>query len=400
MRILQIGSAPPEVGGLTKGGLASHLWDLSINLRKKGHTIGIIADNIPYKKNPEKKEGITVYGCYKLPPKLVFPSIFKNTKKILKLQSYIDKEDIGLLINSPYYKEVFDQFKPDIIHIHGQADRFPPAYFMNKRNIPIVVTIHGISTVKFSFPDKWDKFIKRTKKNARLINDLIFVSKYVESEFKRYIGDFKGDSYIIYNPIDSKKFYQVNKKDVRAKLNLSLDVPIVLFVGSLTKRKGEYVLLETTKILIEKGVNLKVVMIGDGPELNGVEHYVNENKLSNTVALIKSIPQSELLLYYNAADLFVMPSFSEAFALTYLEVMLCGVPVIATKGVCDESVPSENYGFLIPSGDAKSLAETIELGLSKKWNTEEIIEYARSFSWDRRISEFESVYDGILMRQG
>jgi len=396
MKILQIGSLPPEVGGQTKGGLASHVWDLSRNLAKRGHEVCVIADNLPYKKIPEVTEGVIIYGCHRLSPKHILPLICENAKKILKLWGYIDKKDVGLLIKSLFYKQVFNYFKPDIIHVHGQANRFPPAYYINDENIPIVVTIHGISTMEYSFPDRWAWFIKKTKKNVELINNLIFVSKFVESEFKQYIGAFKGSSWVIYNPIDTTKFYPINKEEARVKLNLPLDVPIILFVGSLIKRKGEYTLLEATKILREKKVNLKVIIIGDGPELNSVKHYIIKNELNNMVTILKSVSHSELLLYYNAADLFVMPSLSEAFALAYIEAMLCGVPAIGTEGVANESIPSEDYGFLVPSGDAGSLALTIQKALSSDWDRYNIAAYAKSLAWHNNIYKFEEVYKEML----
>ena len=400
MKILQIGSLPPEVGGQTKGGLASHVWDLSRNLAKRGHEVCVIADNLPYKKIPEVTEGVIIYGCHRLSPKHILPLICENAKKILKLWGYIDKKDVGLLIKSLFYKQVFNYFKPDIIHVHGQANRFPPAYYINDENIPIVVTIHGISTMEYSFPDRWAWFIKKTKKNVELINNLIFVSKFVESEFKQYIGAFKGSSWVIYNPIDTTKFYPINKEEARVKLNLPLDVPIILFVGSLSKRKGEFTLLGAVKMFKEKEINLKVIIIGNGPELNSVKHYIIKNELNNMVTILKSVSHSELLLYYNAADLFVMPSLSEAFALAYIEAMLCGVPAIGTEGVANESIPSEDYGFLVPSGNSKSLAVAIEQGLKKRWNKGKIIKYAQTFSWKKRIEEFESVYKEILKKHG
>jgi len=179
-----------------------------------------------------------------------------------------------------------------------------------------------------------------------------------------------------------------------------LDVPIILFVGSLSKRKGEFTLLGAVKMFKEKEINLKVIIIGNGPELNSVKHYIIKNELNNMVTILKSVSHSELLLYYNAADLFVMPSLSEAFALVYIEAMLCGVPAIGIEGVANESIPSEDYGFLVPSGNSKSLAVAIEQGLKKRWNKGKIIKYAQTFSWKKRIEEFESVYKEILKKHG
>ena len=64
---------------------------------------------------------------------------------------------------------------------------------------------------------------------------------------------------------------------------------------------------------------------------------------------VKQYP--ELLYYYNAADLFVVPSLSESFGLVYIEAMACGVPSIGTDVTAiPEVISSEDYGFLVPPG--------------------------------------------------
>jgi glycosyltransferase involved in cell wall biosynthesis len=172
-----------------------------------------------------------------------------------------------------------------------------------------------------------------------------------------------------------------------------------LFVGGLTKRKGEYTLLEAAKMLKEKGFNLKlkVIIIGDGPELNGVRHYVVENKLNNIVSILKSVTDQELLLYYNSTDLFVMPSFSEPFGLVYIEALLCGLPVIGANATATpEVIPNDDYGFLVPPGDAESLAKAVQMGLNTNWNKAKMTAYSKSFAWDNNIHKFEEIYNEVL----
>ena len=63
MKILQVGSIPPELGGTTRGGVANHIWELSENLAKRGHEVAILADNLPCEKTlPEVEKGVRIYG--------------------------------------------------------------------------------------------------------------------------------------------------------------------------------------------------------------------------------------------------------------------------------------------------------------------------------------------------
>jgi len=400
MRILQVGPIPPEIGGKTVGGVATHVWDLSRHLAKRGHEVAILADNFPSSiEMPAIKEGVKIYGFSKALVLKHLPSVLLNTITIYKLKKHFgDLIGItGVIANLCYYKYVLHHFNPDVIHVHHLESRFPFAYFTSKSMVPMVTTVHSIHSVKFSPPIQSQRNRKLIRDNLKLSRNLIFVSKFVESEFKQYIGAFKGSSWIIHNPIDTTKFYPINKEESRVKLNLPLNVPVVLFVGSLIKRKGEYTLLEATKILREKKVNLKVIIIGDGPESNGVKHYIIKNELNNMVTILKGITNSELLLYYNAADLFVMPSFSEPFGLVYIEAMSCGTPVIGPNSTATpEVIPSEDYGFLVPPRDAKSLALTIQKALSSDWNRYNIAAYAKSLAWHNNIYKFEEVYKEML----
>jgi glycosyltransferase involved in cell wall biosynthesis len=278
------------------------------------------------------------------------------------------------------------------LHIHHLELRFPFAYFASKKQIPIVTTVHSLSSIKFSTPIHSKFYRKLIIENLKLSQNLIFVSKFVEFEFEQYFGKFKYYSQVIPNPIDAKKFFQIDKREAKKKINLSSEIPLILFIGRLIKRKGVYTLLEALKILKERRTEFQVIIIGDGPELNNLAEYIRKNNLTHLVSIHKNISHSQLLYYYNAADLFVMPSFSESFGLVFVEAMLCGVPVIGTTGVTRELIPSEDYGFRIPVNNSNALAEVIEKAMHKKWNSEKIIEYACSFAWEKRIVEFERIY--------
>jgi teichuronic acid biosynthesis glycosyltransferase TuaC len=112
---------------------------------------------------------------------------------------------------------------------------------------------------------------------------------------------------------------------------------------------------------------------------------------------VKCFP--ELLYYYNAADLFVMPSLSEGWGYVFGEAMLCGTPVIGTDtpGIRD-AIANEACSILIKPNDPGALAEAIEKGLNKKWDREKVIEFALSFSWEKSIRKFEKIYEGLIAK--
>ena len=399
MRILQVGPIPPEIGGKTVGGVATHVWDLSRHLAKRGHEVAILADNfLGSIEMPAIKEGVKIYGFSKALVLKHLPSVLLNTITIYKLKKHFgDLIGItGVIANLCYYKYVLHHFNPDVIHVHHLESRFPFAYHVTNGCVPIVVTVHSFSSIKVSTSEQNQRYYKLIAKNLKLSQNLIFVSNSLKAECKQLFGGLKARAWIVNNPIDTAKYYLIDKNKARRRIGLSDETPILLFVGKLNKAKGIYTLLEAVKLLKEKEKKLKLIIVGDGPERKGVQDFVLKNMLQSMIRLEGRKEPFELLYYYNAADLFVMPSLSEAFALAYIEAMLCGVPAIGTEGVANESIPSEDYGFLVPPRDAKSLALTIQKALSSDWNRYNIAAYAKSLAWHNNIYKFEEVYKEML----
>ena len=98
------------------------------------------------------------------------------------------------------------------------------------------------------------------------------------------------------------------------------------------------------------------------------------------------IPRDKLNYYYNAADLFVLPSLSEGNPTVMFEALACGTPFIGTPvGGVPEVVDSDDYGLLARAGSPEDLATKIQEGLTKSWSRKKICGYAQRFSWDETV---------------
>lgn len=401
MKILQVGPVPPEIGGKTVGGVATHLWDLSKSLSDRGHKLSILSDNFYcIKRGPLIKQGINIYG-----PSLFFVLklpflIFQHLNIILKFYTHfkgllsIEKIIFGLL----YYKHVLNTVKPDIIHVHHLEKRFPFAYFASKGKIPIITTVHSTHSFKCSTSEKNRKNCNLVAKNLGLNPDLIFVSKHLKDQYTESFNNCGAKNYIINNPVDINKYSLLDKTESREKINLAKGVPSVLFVGNLIKRKGIHVFIAAINILVTRNKEINAHILGDGLEMTCVKEFISSNRLEGRVHLEGKKTYPDILLYYNASDLLVLPSLSEGFALTYLEAMACGLPCIGVNGVADEIITSAEYGLLVPPDNPAILANAIESEIQKEWNRKIIRDYALSFSWDKRIYLFEELYDKLLFK--
>lgn len=397
MKILQVGPIPPEIGGKTVGGVATHVWDLSMHLAKRGHNVAILADNfLNTPAIPIIKDGVKVYGFSKAFVLKLLPSVLSNSITIYKLKKHFrDLIGItGVIPNFCYYKYVLHHFRPNIIHVHHLETRFPFAYFVSKGKVPVVTTAHSFNTVKFFDERTSEKYRRLLADNIRISKYLIFPSKFISEELDELFHvPFKGKRWVMTNPIDTSRYYPIPKDEARSKIGISDNGSVILFVGNLMKKKGIYTLVEAAAILRDKGVQCRILIVGDGEERKKLEEFIKAKSVEAIVSLegLKYLP--ELLYYYNAADLFVMPSTSESWGLVYVEAMSCGIPVIGTNVTAiPEVISSDEYGFRVPLHDSTALADTIQKALFKNWNSNKILEYARSFSWEKRINEFDNVY--------
>jgi glycosyltransferase involved in cell wall biosynthesis len=122
----------------------------------------------------------------------------------------------------------------------------------------------------------------------------------------------------------------------------------VLFLGQANVRKGIQDLVEAAELL------------GEGPwQFDVVGRYANKpSGLAESVFFHGQVPRSEAKDWYDRADLFVLPTHSDGFALTQIEAMAHGLPVVATP-CCGDVVRDGVNGILIPPGNASALAGII-----------------------------------------
>jgi glycosyltransferase involved in cell wall biosynthesis len=127
----------------------------------------------------------------------------------------------------------------------------------------------------------------------------------------------------------------------------------VLFLGQVILRKGIQYLIEAAKLLKDESIHFDVV----GPI--GISEEALESAPSN-ITFHGSVTRDRTQEFYERADIFVLPTLSDGFALTQLEAMAYGLPVIATPN-CGEVVTDGVDGLIVPASDSSALAEAFQL---------------------------------------
>lgn len=245
---------------------------------------------------------------------------------------------------------------------------------------PIILTLHGYfarESVNYGNYSKDDQdkvldFVLNIEKEAiGFVNGIVTV----DTRLKEYVinnFDFNGPLEMICNAIDNSRFFPVDyedKKLIKDKLRLNRKDNILLVARRLVKKNGVIFAVEAMKILKDGGftetLNLKLLIVGRGPEQKEIESYIRSHDLSSCVKIVGIVEHNLIDLYYKSADIILMPStlsddIEEATSLSMLEGLACGKSVIASSiGGLKEVIKNNSNGILVEDKSPNQIADSI-----------------------------------------
>jgi D-inositol-3-phosphate glycosyltransferase len=204
--------------------------------------------------------------------------------------------------------------------------------------------------------------------------------------------------------VDTDVFRPIDKSGARKVLGLPPKERIVLFVGRIEPLKGIDVLLRAVADL--DGRPRVLVIGGDGKDIARKAELASlaaELRIADKITFLDAVPHGELPLYYNAADVCVVPSYYESFGLVAVEAMACGVPVIASRvGGLKETVQDGQTGYLVPWLCPEPFGEKLDLLLNNEPLRRSLGREARiaaeRYHWSEVAARVEDVYHELVSR--
>lgn len=176
------------------------------------------------------------------------------------------------------------------------------------------------------------------------------------------------DIHLIPNSVDIDKFYNVDdgiKCELRKKLDIPQKAKIFIYTGRLVSYKGLPLLLRVWKKFQQSQSRATLLLVGDGSlDIHNCEKvlkdYVKNNRLQDSVLFTGSV--CNVNEYLQASDIFVFPTEREAFGISLIEAMACGLPVISTfVGGVKDILKDKHNGLIIKSEDFQQLFDAIDL---------------------------------------
>lgn len=173
----------------------------------------------------------------------------------------------------------------------------------------------------------------------------------------------------------------------------------LLAVGNLKPEKGFPSLLEAVNILKSEHPDLRLSIIGSGPEESRLRAKCSQLGIEDNVTFLGAIAHSEMPEHYRRADVFCLSSLREGCPNVVMEALATGIPVAATPvGGVPEIVEDGVNGFLAYDHSPEAIAHAITQVIERAWIPDEIRSTIANRSWEKVSDEIEAVFQEVVSR--
>ncbi|MBR2383134.1 MAG: glycosyltransferase family 4 protein [Anaerotignum sp.] len=195
------------------------------------------------------------------------------------------------------------------------------------------------------------------------------------------------------------KFSPEEILELRATLGLEADTPVIISIGRIAKEKSIDVVIAALPKLIEKLPDLKMVIVGEGNEIENLGKFAESIGVGDHVMFTGGKPWDEIGKYYQLGNVFCSASVSETQGLTFAEAMAAGVPVVAKKDECIENIITDNATGMLFESDEK-LPDLLYRVLTDKHLSARLsrasVEAMEALSVEAFADSVENLYQDIL----
>lgn len=339
----------PNIGGLEK-----MVHSLALALRDRGHEVLVFS-------NSKKMDTFYIEGI----PVFTFPFTHALFHYRLSLMHQILSR----------LSELFNTFSPDIVNIHGwyECYSFYQIRLLEKSRVPVCLTIHGLFEQDYYQTENCLKLWRR----AQAVSSVSHAT--VPTEPHPFLQ-------IIYNglPLPKTPLQPLPKNQL-------------LLIGRLTHEKCFHVAFHALKLLLPKHPDLKLTLIGDGPDYEMLS--LLRQSLGLSIDMPGFIPPQDVENYIDRSTLVLIPSSYESFSLVALEAAMRGRPVVASRVFgLKEVIEDQKTGLLVEPQNPAALATAIDTLLCHPLQMQQIGKAAferasRLFTIETTVSNYLKMYE-------
>jgi glycosyltransferase involved in cell wall biosynthesis len=247
------------------------------------------------------------------------------------------------------------RIKPDVFHAQYVL---PP--FVKTRTVLAIHDLAHEHFPEFFHPVEALRMKKLVRWSAKRASHIMTISEFSAADIARRF-DLPREKITVAHLAASPDFHPRDKGQSQEHLarKYSLSFPFILYVGRIQARKNLLRLVEAYARLRKQGLDAKLVLVGKKDWQSGqLLEKIKQLALQDSVVFPGFVPFDDLPIFYNAAEVFVFPSFFEGFGLPVAESMASGIPTITSFGSSLEEVAGDG-ALLIDPGDTDSITDAL-----------------------------------------
>lgn len=369
-------SYPPLVNGVS-----TSILMLEHALTKLGHEVFIITVSDNKKDYALENNGhilrlpsVNLANCYDYKMTSVYP--IKAVNMIKKMNLDVIHSNVEFTVGI-FARVVSEQLSIPLVHTYHTNWEDYTHYITKNKKILDDICKKLLKYLVVFFEDK-------------TVTELIVPSNKIYNLFKdKY--KFTKNIHIIQTGIETSKFYKenFNQKDINSlkkKLGIKKKDFVVMTVSRLAKEKSVDRIINNHKELVKKYSNMKLLIVGDGPDIDKLKDEAKSLGVSDSVIFTGKVPLSDIPIYYQLGNVFVTASKSETQGLTVVEAISSSLPVVAVKDDSFVNSVIEDFNGFVFTDDEKYINS-----ISKLYDDKEL--YNRLSNQSRLLSEdFSSEY--------
>ena len=369
-------SYPPLVNGVS-----TSILMLEHALTKLGHEVFIItvSDNkkdyvLENNRHILRLPSVNLANCYDYKMTSVYP--IKAVNMIKKMNLDVIHSNVEFTVGI-FARVVSEQLSIPLVHTYHTNWEDYTHYITKNKKILDDICKKLLKYLVVFFEDK-------------TVTELIVPSNKIYNLFKdKY--KFTKNIHIIQTGIETSKFYKenFNQKDINSlkkKIGIKKKDFVVMTVSRLAKEKSVDRIINNHKELVKKYSNMKLLIVGDGPDIDKLKDEAKSLGVSDSVIFTGKVPLSDIPIYYQLGNVFVTASKSETQGLTVVEAISSSLPVVAVKDDSFVNSVIEDFNGFVFTNDEKYINS-----ISKLYEDKDL--YNRLSNQSRLLSaDFSSEY--------
>lgn len=406
LRVLAFGHLPKEAGGRQSSGLSYAAFEIAkglVNVEKDLEYVLCCTDvDSSVKRVAQFESGIKVIGWTKrdlitysiLHPGLAFRLFYSAIQ--YRCRYRLEPGLLRTFGTLLFYSAAIYYYVPDVLHIHSANRAVLVDLIPNAKGLARVTTLHGV----IGFDENLSAGCQAIERDAlRTSSYFVFISNKTQSTLLSHYEFVPEKHTVIPNGIDLQKFRLFGRNECRHNLDLPLDKTILLTVGSLSKLKGQALILESVASL-PHNVRERICCVFVGNRVSALKD--TKESLGFDLRLYEHVEQEKLVQFYNAADYHLSASSSEGFGMIMTESLACGTPIILprTCDLAEEEFVIEGVNAIVYDKPSKEeIKGAIERALSSQFDREEMRNTIAGMSWDGIAARYSRVFRTYLSMQ-